>query len=567
MAPSIMQLSSMTRRSMSTSQSLRARPVRSIKVSQSVSRIARRGYADAAPSPAPKPKKRFRALRWAWRLTWLSAIGLTGTVAYSIFDLRQPPDQSPPDPSKKTLVILGTGWGSVSLLKKLDTENYNVIVVSPRNYFLFTPLLPSSTTGLIEHRSIMEPIRNILRHKKASVQFYEAEATKIDYEKRVVYISDDSEVKGDISHTEVPFDMLVIGVGAENATFGIPGVRENSCFLKEVGDAQNIRKRIMDCIETACFKDQTEDEVKRLLHMVVVGGGPTGVEFAGELKDFFNDDLKKWIPEIKDNFHVTLVEALPNVLPMFSKQLIEYTESTFKEEEISIRTKTMVKKVTDKYIQAEVTKPDGSKELETIPYGLLVWATGNAIRGVVRDLMSQIPAQADSRRGLAVNEYLVVNGTENVWAVGDCAIANYAPTAQVASQEGAFLGRLFNTMAKAEALEQELETLSERQSQAKGDEERNQIFDEIRERQKQLRRNKQIGPFQYSHQGSLAYIGKERAVADISWLSGNIASGGTMTYLFWRSAYLSMCFSTRNRVLVCVDWVKARLFGRDVSRE
>ncbi|KAJ5985779.1 hypothetical protein N7522_012975 [Penicillium canescens] len=562
---SIMQLSSVSRRSISTS--LRA-PLQATKPT-SISRIARRGYADAAPtpSPAPQPKKRFRVLRWAWRLTWLSAIGLTGAVAYSILELRQPPEQFTPDPEKKTLVILGTGWGSVSLLKKIDTENYNVVVVSPRNYFLFTPLLPSCTTGLIEHRSIMEPIRNILRHKKASVKFYEAEATKIDYEKRVVYISDDSEIKGDIAHTEVPFDMLVIGVGAENATFGIPGVRENSCFLKEVGDAQNIRRRIMDCIETACFKDQTEEEVKRLLHMVVVGGGPTGVEFAGELQDFFNDDLKKWIPEIKDNFHVTLVEALPNVLPMFSKQLIDYTESTFKEEAITIRAKTMVKKVTDKYIQAEVTKPDGSKELETIPYGLLVWATGNAVRNVVRDLMNQLPAQANSRRGLAVNEYLVVNGTENVWAVGDCAIANYAPTAQVAGQEGAFLGRLFNTMAKAEALEKELEKLSERQALAKGEEERNQIFDEIRERQKQLRRNKQIGPFQYSHQGSLAYIGKERAVADISWLSGNIASGGTMTYLFWRSAYLSMCFSTRNRVLVLTDWVKAKLFGRDVSRE
>lgn len=87
----------------------------------------------------------------------------------------------------------GTGWGSVSLLKKLDTENYNVVVVSPRNYFLFTPLLPSCTTGLIEHRSIMEPIRNVLRQKKATVKFYEAEATKIDYERRVVYISEDSE--------------------------------------------------------------------------------------------------------------------------------------------------------------------------------------------------------------------------------------------------------------------------------------------------------------------------------------------------------------------------------------
>lgn len=330
-----------------------------------------------------------------------------------------------------------------------------------------------------------------------------------------------------------------------NRHIGIPGVKEHSCFLKEVNDAQKIRKRIMDCVETAMFKDQSDDEVKRLLHMVVVGGGPTGVEFAGELQDFFNDDLKKWIPEIQDNFHVTLVEALPNVLPMFSKQLIDYTESTFKEESISIRTKTMVKNVTDKSIEAEITNPDGSKTLETIPYGLLVWATGNAVRPVIRDLMGQLPAQKDSRRGLAVNEYLVVNGAENVWAVGDCAITNYAPTAQVAGQEGAFLARLFNTMAKTDEIEKELTKLSDQQALCKNDEERNQTFDEIRERQKQLRRTKQIGPFQYSHQGSLAYIGKERAVADISWLSGNIASGGTLTYLFWRSAYLSMCFSCK----------------------
>lgn len=90
-------------------------------------------------------------------------------------------------------------------------------------------------------------------------------------------------------------------------------MRENSCFLKEVGDAQKIRQRIMDCIETSIFKDQPEDEVKRLLHMVVVGGGPTGVEFAGEMQDFFNQDLQKWIPDIKEHFKVSLVEALPTV--------------------------------------------------------------------------------------------------------------------------------------------------------------------------------------------------------------------------------------------------------------
>ncbi|KAF2185830.1 FAD/NAD(P)-binding domain-containing protein [Zopfia rhizophila CBS 207.26] len=529
--------------------------------------IALRQSIRRASSQAPNPKKRFSVLRWTWRLTYLTTLAGLGWVGYGIWIMRNPEDQPEPDPSKKTLVILGTGWGAVSLLKKLDTENYNVVVVSPRNYFLFTPLLPSCTTGTIEHRSIMEPIRNFLRHKKAAVKFYEAEATKIDYEKRIVYINDESEIKGDISSTEVPFDMLVVGVGAENATFGIPGVREHGLFLKEVGDAQRIRTRIMDCCETATFKDQDPEEIKRLLHMVVVGGGPTGVEFAGELQDFFNSDLKKWIPDITENFQVTLVEALPNVLPMFSKQLIDYTEKTFKEETITIRTKTMVKNVTDKYIEAESTGPDGKKILERIPYGLLVWATGNALRPVVKDLMMQIPAQKDSRRGLAVNEYLVVKGTENVWAVGDCAVANYAPTAQVAAQEGAFLARLFNQMAKTNEIEKQLAHLSEAQEKAPNKEARDQVFTDIKDLQKRLRRVKRMGPFEYSHQGSLAYIGSEKAVADISWLSGNFATGGTLTYFFWRSAYLSMCFSTRNRILVGLDWIKSKIFGRDVSRE
>jgi NADH:ubiquinone reductase (non-electrogenic) len=439
---------------------------------------------------------------------------------------------------------IGTGWGAVSLLKKLDTDLYNVTVISPRNYFLFTPLLPSCTTGTVEHRSIMEPIRSIIRHKKTAVKFYEAEATKIDVERKVISINDNSDIKGETNMTEVPYDMLVVSVGAENATFGIPGVREHSCFLKEIGDAQQIRKKIMDCVETAIFKDQTPEEVERLLHMVVVGGGPTGVEFAGELRDFFDQDIKKWVPEISDKFHVTLIEALPNVLPMFSKQLIDYTESTFKEEKITIKTKTAVKKVTDRTVEAEATGPDGKKTTEIFPYGLLVWATGNAVRPVVKDLMSQIPAQKDSRRGLAVNEYLVVQGTKDIWATGDCAVAGYAPTAQVASQEGAFLARLFNTMAKSEAIESKISALSQTLNLQPGD--AAAVANEIELHEKQLRRIKDIKPFHYTHQGSLAYIGSERAVADVSWLNGNFATGGGLTYLFWRSAYLSMCFSSKS---------------------
>src|SRR5271170_338866 len=112
---------------------------------------------------------------------------------------------------------------------------------------------------------------------------------------------------------------------------------------------------LQDCIETATFANQTPEEMSRLLHMVVVGGGPTGIEFAAELQDFFKEDLEKWFPgnpplqnpfsweEIADKFKVTLVEALPSVLPSFSQSLVQYTESTFREEHIDVHTKTMVK--------------------------------------------------------------------------------------------------------------------------------------------------------------------------------------------------------------------------------
>lgn len=523
----------------------------------------RRAYADQAPKRKPGAIR--TTFKWIWRTTYLSIGGLLAYTAWVIYDDRHPQPQFEADPTKKTLVILGTGWGSVALLKKLDTENYNVVVVSPRNYFLFTPLLPSCTTGTIEHRSIMEPVRAILRHKKAAVRFYEAEASSIDPERKVIKVFDNSEVKGATSETEIPYDMLVVGVGAENATFGIPGVREHSCFLKEIGDAQQIRKKIMDCVETAAFKDQSKEEVDRLMHMVVVGGGPTGVEFAGELQDFFEEDIKKLVPEISPQFKVTLIEALPNVLPSFSKQLIDYTEDTLREEKIDIMTKTMVKKVTDNTVEAEISRPDGTKELVKIPYGLLVWATGNAVRPIVKDLMSKIPAQKDSRRGLAVNEYLVVQGTRDIWAIGDCAVAGYAPTAQVASQEGNFLARLFNNMAKTENTEARIHELSSGLNLQQGN--AADAASEIEALEKQLRRIKDVKPFRYSHQGSLAYIGSEKAVADVSWWNGNLATGGSMTYLFWRSAYLSMCFSSRNRVLVLVDWFKSKVFGRDVSRE
>jgi NADH:ubiquinone reductase (non-electrogenic) len=126
------------------------------------------------------------------------------------------------------LVILGSGFAAVSLLKQIDTDSYKTVVISPRNYFLFTPLLPSTTVGTLEFRSIIEPIRSA----KKNTLYYQAECTKIDPGNATLQCS------GTVSHKafEVDYDVLVITVGAVNNTYGIPGVEKHTHFLRELSD-------------------------------------------------------------------------------------------------------------------------------------------------------------------------------------------------------------------------------------------------------------------------------------------------------------------------------------------
>ncbi|KAH8929931.1 FAD/NAD(P)-binding domain-containing protein [Atractiella rhizophila] len=519
----------------------------------------------AAPQPAatvastapPQPKKKKHRLRTFARSVLVLIVGSFSYIVYQSYKARHPPNQLPFDPSLPTIVVLGNGWGATSFLKKLDNEGYNVVVVSPRNYFTFTPLLPSVTVGTLDFRSIVEPTRFITRHMKREVLFLEAEASDIDPINKTVTARDNSEIKGAIHDSTLKYDYLLYAVGAENNTFGIPGVREHGCFLKEVSDAEKIRTRMMDCVESASFAGQPEDEVNRLLHMVVVGGGPTGVEYAGELYDFLTEDLVHWYPGHADKIKITLIEALPNVLPMFSKHLIEYATSTFKEQNIEVLTRTMVKEVNDRTIIALNEK----KEKVEIPYGLLVWATGNATRPLTKDLIQKINANAGSdvqkeRRGLVVDEFLRVVGAEDIYAFGDASATPYAATAQAASQQGKYLARMFGQMHKAKVLEAALEA-----ARTGG------AGDKVEGLSNSLKKARNVKPFHYSHAGSLAYIGGDKAIADLPFMQGNLATGGLGTMIFWRSAYISELFSLRNRVLVIADWVKVKILGRDVSRE
>ncbi|KAF5309014.1 hypothetical protein D9619_013565 [Psilocybe cf. subviscida] len=518
-----------------------------------------------APSPPPPGQSRWRNfLQILGRTTLVTVLVSTGGFYYITQRDRTPGPQMPFDADKKTLVVLGSGWGATSLLSTLDTTDYNVVVISPKNFFLFTPLLPSVAVGTLNPRSIIQPTRYITRHKSRQVSVIEAEATDVDPINKTVTFIDNSEIKGNVSATTISYDYLVYGVGAEVQTFNIPGVKEHACFMKELADAERMQREFMDCVETAAFPGQDAKEVDRLLHMIVVGGGPTGIELSGELHDFLEDDLKSWYPELAGRIRITLVEALPSVLPMFSKQLIDYTESTFKESKIDIMTKTMVKEVKENAVVLQM--PD--KSIVEVPCGLVVWAAGNKGRKLTQDLMAKLPNDQKNRRGIEVDDFMRMKGASGIFAIGDCTATSYAPTAQVASQQGAYLARILHQMAKTDELEHRLAQLEAlRRGVSSGtEEELKQLKDETEDIASRLQKVK-LRPFHYSHQGSLAYIGSDKAIADLPFMHENFASGGVTTYLFWGSAYLSTLFSLRNRILVATDWLKVKIFGRDVSRE
>lgn len=414
------------------------------------------------------------------------------------------PAHEPPTDRKPRLIIVGGGFAGYSLLKQLRMQDWDVTVVSRHNHFLFTPLLPGTTVGTVEFRSIIEPLRVARR----GLRFYHADCSAVDTERRTI----DCHAHAGGDRFELAYDKLVIAVGAVSATYGIPGVEEHALFIKDLSDARRIRMAIIEAFERAAIPDVTKQERERLLDFIVVGGGPTGVEVAAHLHDFVTGDLKRVYPDLVPEVRIRLVEAIGQVLSAFDSSLSEYVARHFKRQRIEVRTHSQVARVEADHIEIE----DGTR----LPCGMVVWSTGNGPNPLVRSL--QWPK---TRRGqLLTDKRLRVQGFENVYALGDCADIDGRPlaaTAQVAMQQGKYLGRAFRDEA----------------------------------------RGRDVEPFHYHHMGMLAYVGNARALADLN----QVRSHGFLTYLFWRSAYLTRLVSIRNKILVLFDWLKTTLFGRDIS--
>ncbi|CAM6012519.1 unnamed protein product [Sphagnum balticum] len=529
--------------------------------------------------------------------------------------------------SKKRVVILGVGWGGMSFLKNLDSTLYDVRVVAPRNYFVFTPLLPSVTSGSVEGRSISEPIRRIIRSKGKHAHFHEAECIKIDSKNKRVICKDVSEakVKGK-EEFDLEYDYLVVAVGATSNTFGTKGVKEYCHFLKEVSDAVKIRESIANCFESASLPHLSTEDRRKLLSFVIVGGGPTGVEFAAELHDLIHDDLLNLYPHLHNDVKITVVQSGDHILNTYDERISKYAEQKFTREGIDVKMGCRVLGVQEGDIAFKVKS---TSQLVNLPYGMIVWSTGIGTRPVVADFMEQI-GQAD-RRVLATDEWLRVKNCEGAYGIGDCAsiearriVEDVGYLFKLADKNNSgtlTTDEFVETIEKVRQRYPQIDIYMERQhmkgvlgllSDATKDGEHSavqldiqnfkQAIAKVDSQMKSMPATAQVaaqqgeylancfnnmasevhdnippeGPirirgkgrhrfqrFQYRHFGQFAPLGGEKAAYE---LPGDWVSIGRSTQWLWYSVYASKQVSWRTRTLVMFDWTKKFLFGRDSSK-
>ncbi|RKO99817.1 hypothetical protein CXG81DRAFT_30109 [Caulochytrium protostelioides] len=515
-----------------------------------------------------------------------------------------------PDPGDQPLpklVVLGSGWGATALIKELEPGGYATTVISPENYFLFTPLLPEATVGSVESRSLMENMRKICRRARA--RFVEAEAYDIHVDDKMVEV-----VSRSGEHFLVPYDKLVVAVGAGNASLGVPGVGEHTRYLKTIRDAKRIRSDIMNLFETAALPTTPPDDKKRLLSFVVAGGGPTGIEFAAELYDFLNDDLIHYFPElINDYVSVTIIQSGDHILNTFSEAVSEYAERSMKANKMQIVTNARVTEVTADTLTYKLKNPQpGQDPVVTIPSGLCLWSTGIAMRDITRKLNARLHDQ-EHLRALQVNSRLQLLGKckDQIYAIGDCAtietpkltewvrdrFAASGKTAFNRQEFGAIVQSLIDEYPSSRTYYEKLDTLFEKyDADQSGTLDLQEILTMSRalgQRMTSLPATAQVAtqqgqylarklnrladasvdqhskletasekPFKYNHMGSLSYVGGNAAVADVYGFSG----GGLGAYVLWKSVYFSEQVSARTRALLAFDWIKHIIFGRDISR-
>jgi NADH dehydrogenase, FAD-containing subunit len=402
-----------------------------------------------------------------------------------------------PETAKKRIVIIGAGFAGLKLAKKLVGSGYQIVLIDKNNYHQFQPLFYQVASAGLEPSSILFPLRKIFQSRK-DIYIRVAEVYSIDTEKKEIQTSLDT----------VWYDYLVIATGVNSNFFGMKNLEANAIPMKSVAEAMALRNKILTNLEKAVtLFDEFEAEKKALLNVVVVGGGPTGVEIAGAIAEMKKFVLPKDYPDLNmDLMQVSIIEGSPSLLANMSKHASEKSLFYLERLGVNIRVNT---RVVD-YDGDTLKLGDG----EVLTSKLVIWAAG--ISGVVP---AGIPDEVIGRaRRIQVDEFNQVKGLPDVFAIGDACIMSTSDrpngdpqVAQVAIQQGENLARNFKAIRKKTELKQ----------------------------------------FRYTDKGSMATIGRNRAVADLPFLKFS----GFIAWLTWMFVHLMAIVGVKNRLLIFINWM------------
>ena len=392
------------------------------------------------------------------------------------------------------MVIVGGGFAGLALVEKLKHKEVQVVLFDKNNFHQFQPLLYQVATSALEPDSIVFPFRKQFNGYK-NVVFRLAEVEEIQPSSNVVKTN-----KGNIH-----YDYLVLATGTTTNFFGMNTVEENSLGMKDIRDSLNIRHMMLQNLEQAAITCDDEER-DALTNFVIVGGGPAGVEMAGALAEFCKYILPKDYPEYSSSImNIYLIEAGKELLSTMSNKASSKTLRYLEDLNVKV------------LLNESVTNYDGNKVStksgKTFLAKNLIWTAG--VKG-------QFPEGIDAKhvvRGnrLKTDPFLMVEGYENIFAIGDIAAVitentpkGHPQVAQTAIQQGKYLGKVLLKLMK----------------------------------------NEGVKPFEYKDKGALATVGKRKAVADL----GKFKFGGYFTWLLWSIVHLMSISGFRNRLMVGFNW-------------
>jgi NADH dehydrogenase len=383
-------------------------------------------------------------------------------------------------------------------VQKLEKSDVEIVVVDKNDYHTFQPLLYQVATGLLEQPAVGHPLRDLI-HKQENTRFHQDRVTSIDLGAREVQFAE---------LEPLAYDYLVLGLGAEVNFFGVEGAAEHAFPLYTLVDAVRLKDHVLEKWEAADRHPELIED--GALNVVVVGGGPTGIETAGALAELYHGVFSKDYPDIaKEKARIRLVEAGPELFPMFKPDIREYTEKALAKRDVEVMTGEIVEQIEP----TRVTLKSGT----VLPAHTLVWGAG--LQG--NELVRSLGLELEKGNRIAVDDELRIPAHPEVYVVGDIAAITDQKTSQVLPQLGS---------VALQSGEHAGETIAH------------------------LVAGKKTKPFKYRDKGTMATIGRGSAV--VQMLGGRTMKGKAAS-MAWGTVHLALLPTNEDRAKAVVDWAGA----------